>query len=72
MTRGLVLHPTLFHQNWILIIVMVGVLLMAVVPVVAMVLGPIMVLPFIVVVLRATRVLLVMVGAVMWRGLMMV
>lgn len=45
---------------------------MAVVPVVAMVLGPIMVLPFIVVVLRATRVLLVMVGAVMWRGLMMV
>lgn len=46
---------------------------MAGVPVVAMVLGSIMVLPFIVVVLRTTRVLRpFMVDAVMWRGLVLV
>ncbi|WP_176607872.1 hypothetical protein [Cutibacterium namnetense] len=50
----------------VLTIVMVGVLPMAVVPVVVMVQGFIMVLPFIVVVLLA------MLGAGMWRGLTLV
>lgn len=57
--RSLILMP-------VLTIVMVGVLPMAVVPVVVMVQGFIMVLPFIVVVLLA------MLGAGMWRGLTLV